>query len=118
MLQQRGEGQPLRRHTRTLIPLRRSIRNRNASGSHGAGVLGIGRAVDPDGPQVGVVNSRNQVELRKVTLGHDFGDTIEIMTGLRSGDAVVANPPDSLTNGMRVVVESAAPAQNAAQKGS
>src|SRR6202040_904532 len=30
------------------------------------------------GPQVGVVSSQNQVELRKVTLGHDFGDTIEV----------------------------------------
>jgi len=60
-----------------------------------------------DGPQVGVVNSRNQVELRKVTLGHDFGDTIEITTGVRSGDAVIANPPDSLTSGMRVAVQSA-----------
>jgi RND family efflux transporter MFP subunit len=60
-----------------------------------------------DGPQVGVVNSRNQVELRRVTLGHDFGDTIEIMTGVRSGDAVIANPPDSLTSGMRVAVQSA-----------
>ena len=60
-----------------------------------------------NGPQVGVVNSRNQVELRKVTLGHDFGDTIEIMTGVRSGDAVIANPPDSLTRGMRVAVQSA-----------
>jgi RND family efflux transporter MFP subunit len=59
-----------------------------------------------DGPQVGVVNSRNQVDLRKVMLGHDFGDTIEIMTGVRSGDAVIANPPDSLTNGMRVAVQS------------
>src|SRR5882672_7652907 len=64
-----------------------------------------------DGPQVGVVNGQNQVELRKVTLGHDFGDTIEIMTGVRSADAVVANPPDSLTSGMRVVVETASPTQ-------
>jgi len=63
-----------------------------------------------DGPQVGIVNSQSQIELRKVTLGHDFGDTIEIMAGVRSGDAVVANPPDSLTNGMRVVVETASPA--------
>jgi len=61
-----------------------------------------------DGPQVGIVNSQNQVELRKVTLGHDFGDTIEIMAGVRSADAVVANPPDSLTNGMRVAVQSTA----------
>jgi RND family efflux transporter MFP subunit len=64
-----------------------------------------------DGPQVGFVNSRNQVELRKVTLGHDFGDTIEIMTGVRSSDAVIANPPDSLTSGMRVAVQSASTAK-------
>jgi RND family efflux transporter MFP subunit len=71
-----------------------------------------------DGPQVGIVNSQNQVELRKVTLGHDFGDTIEIMVGVRSADAVVANPPDSLTNGMRVAIDTASPTQNPAQKGS
>jgi membrane fusion protein, multidrug efflux system len=60
------------------------------------------------GPQVGVVNSQNQVELRKVTLGHDFGDTIEVASGVHQTDAVIANPPDSLTNGMRVAVQSAA----------
>jgi RND family efflux transporter MFP subunit len=59
-----------------------------------------------DGPQIAVVNSQNQIELRKVTLGHDFGDTIQIPTGVRSADAVVANPPDSLTNGMHVAVQS------------
>jgi RND family efflux transporter MFP subunit len=58
-----------------------------------------------DGPEVGVVNSQNQVELRKVTLGHDFGDTIQILTGVRPADTVIANPPDSLTNGMRVAVQ-------------
>ena len=58
------------------------------------------------GPQVGVVNSQNQVELRKVTLGHDFGDTIEIVSGVRHTDSVIANPPDSLTSGMRVAVQS------------
>jgi hypothetical protein len=50
-----------------------------------------------------------------VTLGHDFGDTIEIIAGVRSGDAVVANPPDSLTDGMLVSVEAAA---RTTQKGS
>jgi RND family efflux transporter MFP subunit len=59
-----------------------------------------------DGPQVGVVNSQGQVQLRKVTLGHDFGDTIEILKGVLAADAVIANPPDSLTNGMRVAVQS------------
>ena len=59
-----------------------------------------------DGPEVGVVNKQNQVELRKVTLGHDFGDVIQIVMGVGPADAVIANPPDSLTNGMRVAVQS------------
>jgi len=59
-----------------------------------------------DGPQVGVVNSQNQVELRKVTLGHDFGDTIQVLSGVRLTDAAIANPPDSITDGMRVAVQS------------
>jgi RND family efflux transporter MFP subunit len=71
-----------------------------------------------DGPQVGVVNSQNQVELRKVTLGHDFGDTIEILTGARPADAVIANPPDFLTHGMRVTVQSTSgPSTSANAKG-
>jgi RND family efflux transporter MFP subunit len=71
-----------------------------------------------DGPQVGVVNGQNQVELRKVTLGHDFGDTIQVLTGVRPTDAVVSNPPDSLTNGMRVAVQSAnSPGASGSQKG-
>ena len=67
---------------------------------------------------MGVVNSQNQVELRKVTLGHDFGDTIEILTGVRPADAVIANPPDFLTHGMRVTVQSASgPSTSANAKG-
>ena len=38
----------------------------------------------------------NQVELRKVTLGRDFGDTVEILSGVTPKVSVVANPPDSL----------------------
>jgi hypothetical protein len=70
------------------------------------------------GPQVGVVNSQNQVDLRNVTLGHDFGDTIEIVSGVHQRDAVIANPPDSLTNGMHVAVQSASsPGASANQQG-
>ena len=72
-----------------------------------------------DGPQVGVVNSQHQVELRRVTLGHDFGDTIQILAGVRPTDAVIANPPDSLTSGMLVAVQSASsrPGTSANAKG-
>jgi RND family efflux transporter MFP subunit len=57
------------------------------------------------GPQVGVVNSQNHVELRKVTLGRDFGNRVEILSGISQPDAVIANPPDYLVDGMSVAVQ-------------
>jgi RND family efflux transporter MFP subunit len=62
---------------------------------------------EAQGPQVGVVNSQNHVELRKVTLGRDFGNRIEILSGISQPDAVIANPPDYLVDGMSVAVETA-----------
>jgi RND family efflux transporter MFP subunit len=59
------------------------------------------------GPQVGVVNSQNHVELRKVTLGRDFGNRVEILGGISQTDAVIANPPDYLVDGMSVAVQAA-----------
>ena len=56
------------------------------------------------GPQVAIVAKGNQIELRKVNLGRDFGDTVEILSGVTPKDAVVANPPDSLTNGALVAL--------------
>ncbi len=57
------------------------------------------------GPQVGVVSSQNQVELRNVTLGRDFGNRVEILSGIAQSDAVIANPPDYLVDGMSVAVQ-------------
>src|ERR1700720_1191581 len=57
------------------------------------------------GPQVGVVNNQNRVELRKVTLGRDFGNSVEILSGIAQPDAVIANPPDYLVDGMSVAVQ-------------
>jgi RND family efflux transporter MFP subunit len=57
------------------------------------------------GPQVSVVNGQSRVELRKVTLGRDFGNTIEILSGISQPDAVIANPPDYLVDGMAVSVQ-------------
>jgi RND family efflux transporter MFP subunit len=59
------------------------------------------------GPQVGVVNSQNHVELRDVTLGRDFGNRVEILSGISQPDAVIANPPDYLVDGMSVAVQTA-----------
>jgi RND family efflux transporter MFP subunit len=57
------------------------------------------------GPQVGVVDSQNHVELREVTLGRDFGNRVEIVNGISQADAVIANPPDYLVDGMSVAVQ-------------
>jgi multidrug efflux pump subunit AcrA (membrane-fusion protein) len=57
------------------------------------------------GPQVAVVTPSNQVELRKVSLGRDFGNTIEITGGIDEHESVIASPPDYLVDGMKVSVQ-------------
>lgn len=60
-----------------------------------------------EGPQVGIVGPNNKVELRNVTLGRDFGPTVEIVSGVSSNDQVILNPPDSLVSGVTVKVAEA-----------
>jgi RND family efflux transporter MFP subunit len=57
------------------------------------------------GPQVAIVNQKSQIELRKVALGRDFGDTIEVTKGIDGSDSVIASPPDYLVDGMKVSVQ-------------
>jgi RND family efflux transporter MFP subunit len=64
-----------------------------------------------EGPQVGVVGADGKVELRGVTLGRDFGPTVEVLAGVGPADAVILNPSDSLVSG--VVVRLAADDKNA-----
>jgi RND family efflux transporter MFP subunit len=53
--------------------------------------------------QVGVVKN-GKVAVTDVTPGHDFGDEIEIVAGLKADDQVVLNPPDSLVSGQEVTI--------------
>ncbi|WP_116140927.1 efflux RND transporter periplasmic adaptor subunit [Trinickia diaoshuihuensis] len=64
----------------------------------------------PDGVTVAVVNARSEVQLRKVTIGRDFGTYVEIATGLTASDRVIDNPGDSLAGGEQVRVAAAATA--------
>jgi RND family efflux transporter MFP subunit len=43
-----------------------------------------------------------RVVLLPVTIGHDYGDSLEVTSGLRPDDQIVVNPPDSLANGQKV----------------
>jgi RND family efflux transporter MFP subunit len=55
-----------------------------------------------EGTQVGIVDANGKVALRHVTLGRDFGPTVEIIEGLAPEDKVIVNPPDSLVSGTPV----------------
>jgi RND family efflux transporter MFP subunit len=65
------------------------------------------------GPQIAIVTPKNTIELRKVSIGRDFGNTMEITNGLSAEDAIVASPPDYLINVMPVSIQG----QPAAQTG-
>ena len=56
-----------------------------------------------EGLQVGVVKD-GSVTLATVTPGHDFGDQIEIVAGLKASDQVIINPPDSIVTGQQVQI--------------
>jgi membrane fusion protein (multidrug efflux system) len=57
------------------------------------------------GPQVAVVDSSHSARLRDLTIGRDFGTSLEILSGLQPQDLVVLNPPDSLSDGQPVSVQ-------------
>lgn len=61
----------------------------------------IALIVRGDGTQVARVKD-NAVELVPVTLGRDFGTTVEVLDGVQAGDALIVNPPESLADGLRV----------------
>ena len=59
------------------------------------------------GLQVATVDSQQHILLKSIVEGRDFGNTIEVLSGLDADDAVVVNPPDSIINGMTVRVATA-----------
>jgi len=51
-----------------------------------------------------------RVQLAPVKIGRDYGSTVEVISGLRSSDAVVLDPADSLVSGAHVRISSQAAA--------
>jgi RND family efflux transporter MFP subunit len=60
-----------------------------------------------EGLQLAVVRDGGKVELVQVTQGRDYGTEVEVTSGIREQDAVLVNPPDSITSGATVRVETA-----------
>jgi RND family efflux transporter MFP subunit len=66
-----------------------------------------------EGLRVGVVRN-GRAELMPVTIGRDYGNSVEVVSGLQPTDAVIVNPSDSLISGTAVRVNTP-PAQAAAK---
>jgi RND family efflux transporter MFP subunit len=58
--------------------------------------------VRSDGPQVAVVNADRKVHYQKIQLGRDYGETIEVISGLEDGQQVIVNPGDNVQEGRAV----------------
>ena len=66
------------------------------------------------GVQVAVVGADGRVQLRQIELGRDFGNYVEVISGVTASDRIIVNPPDGITDGMSVQV--AAPAETTPAK--
>jgi RND family efflux transporter MFP subunit len=62
---------------------------------------------DARGLTVATLGANSQVVFKKVTINRDFGDSVEIGSGLVASDNVIDTPPDGLVDGDRVQAASA-----------
>jgi RND family efflux transporter MFP subunit len=61
-----------------------------------------------EGLRVGVARN-GHVQLVPISIGRDYGDTVEVTSGLTPADQVVLDPSDSLVSGTRVEIHANAP---------
>ncbi len=57
-----------------------------------------------EGPRVAVVGPDKKVQLRPISIGRDYGTTLEILGGVSLQDEIIINPADSLEDGQTVNV--------------
>ena len=57
-----------------------------------------------EGAQLAVVGADNKVQLRPITIGRDYGTTLEVLEGVGPKDLIIINPADSLEDGQTVNV--------------
>ena len=66
-----------------------------------------------EGPQVAVVGADGKVQLRHISIGRDYGTTLEIVGGVEVNERIIVNPADSIEDGEQVNV---APGNQGGQK--
>jgi RND family efflux transporter MFP subunit len=56
------------------------------------------------GAQVAVVAADGKVQLRRISIGRDYGTTLEVVGGVDVNDRIIVNPSDSIEDGQKVNV--------------
>jgi RND family efflux transporter MFP subunit len=65
-------------------------------------IPGAALIVRADGAQVAVVRADHTVHFQKIGIGRDYGDRLEVVSGLEPGDTVITNPRDFVREGVKV----------------
>jgi RND family efflux transporter MFP subunit len=58
--------------------------------------------VRSEGTLVALVGADNVVHYKRILVGRDFGDRIEVLSGMNEGERAIVNPNDSVQDGVRV----------------
>ena len=65
----------------------------------------------PEGVMVAILQPDQRAVLTPIKLGRDFGNEVEVLSGLNATDSVVVNPSDSLVSGVQVRLVQETPAK-------
>jgi RND family efflux transporter MFP subunit len=68
------------------------------------------------GLQVATVDEHQRIQLKSIVEGRDFGNSIEVLSGIDADDAVVINPPDSTVSGATVRIAAPPPGESPSKR--
>ena len=57
-----------------------------------------------EGPRLAVVDANGNVQLRKIDIAQDLGQSLEIESGIEASDKIIINPSDSIADGDHVLI--------------
>lgn len=61
-----------------------------------------------EGLRAVIVDQNHRIRLQPLDVGRDYGNSLEVLNGLKADDWIVLNPPDSIENGEEVHVKEVA----------
>ena len=70
------------------------------------GALMLGK----DGPRVATLDGQDRVRIKKVSIGRDLGNVVQLAGGVARSDRIIDSPPDGIGEGDLVRIAQAAPA--------